>query len=69
MAVIRGMKIRALQLQHPEMEEVTVMAEVRGYFKENGRTAGHRVRLQGEQFDRCLRFEEIRHLTGLDGDE
>lgn len=69
MAIITGMKIKALQLQHPEMEDVTVMAEVRGYFKENGRTTGHKIRIQGERFDRCLRFEEIRHLTGQEGDE
>ena len=69
MAIIRGMKIRALQMQHPELEDVTVMAEVRGYFKEHGRTTGHKIRLQGEHFDRCLRFEEIRQLTGMESDE
>lgn len=64
MATIQ-MEVKALHLRHPLLD-IPAVAEVRGFFKENGRATGYKLRFCGEHFDRCLRFEEIRELMGLD---
>jgi hypothetical protein len=50
-------------LRHPELPDApATMAEMVGYWQENGRYIGLRLQFQGEHHERCLTYAEIAKL-------